>query len=102
MKIIRLTQSSIKSPLKITPNVIVEASQSKLIMPKSKLFSWLLPEGFPSSVHPSYAAFTSWTSIQGVSSSFLSGNIQTSGPLLNELSSFYTSDAWYFNEWIRS
>ena len=90
MKIVRVTQNSLKragfSPFRhqlrpdlqlvaIAPKVSVHPSSepNRNNGHKSTLFGWLLPEGFPSTVHSNYLKFTMWTMVQGISSSFIGG-----------------------------
>ena len=91
MKVVRVTQSSLKRShfpnsgnikLPLAPQTLLEVTP-KLSLPFQKsdlkekrggvLFKWLLPEGYPYSVHDNYFSFTGWTSLQGITSSFIGG-----------------------------
>ena len=88
MNVIRVTQNSLKRSGKgpfqlqlrpdlhlmaLPPKVSVHPSTEPRKSPKSSLFGWLLPEGFPYTVHSGYLKFTMWTMLQGISSSFIGG-----------------------------
>lgn len=84
MKVFRVTQDVLRTgglrPLKIQlrPDLILEAGP-KIIHPlhkkrtDRKWMGWLLPEGYPQSVHDNYLKFSMWTGIQGITSSFIGG-----------------------------
>lgn len=86
MKVFRVTQDVLRTgglrPLKfqLRPDLILEAGP-KIIHPlhqkqqrtDRKWFGWLLPEGYPRSVHDNYLKFSMWAGIQGITSSFIGG-----------------------------
>lgn len=88
MKVFRVTQDVLRTgglrPLKLQlrPDLILEAGP-KIIHPLDRKqkrsdrkwfgFEWLLPEGYPRSVHDNYFKFSMWTGIQGITSSFIGG-----------------------------
>lgn len=83
MKVLRVSQdilrgSTIRSiKLQLRPDLLIEAGP-KIVHPLDRrkseqrnLLRWLLPEGYPQSVHDNYLKFTMWTGLQGISSSFI-------------------------------
>lgn len=93
MKTLRVTQSCLKRSnfinsrnlkLELNPKTTLEINFApKLIHPlslnketlgkRNGMLRWLLPEGYPYSVHKNYIGFTTWTGIQGITTSFISG-----------------------------
>lgn len=95
MRIIRLTQLCLKrsdfppsrlpklldstptnpASLQIFPQSRFPQKLDKTVLGlRSGVLGWFLPEGFPYSVHANYLKFTTWTSLQGITSSFISGS----------------------------
>ena len=85
MKVLRVTQDVLRKyrsiKLQIRPDLILEAGP-KIIHPlnrkideKGNWLRWLLPEGYPQSVHDNYMKFSMWTGLQGITSSFIGGKI---------------------------
>lgn len=88
MKVLRVTQDILRNSsasncrtikLKLTSDLILEAGP-KLIHPlnrkrdeRRRWLGWLLPEGYPQSVHDNYLKFSMWTGIQGITSSLIGG-----------------------------
>lgn len=63
--------------LEIKPDLFLEAGP-KIIHPfnrkvERKWLGWLLPEGYPQSVHGDYLKFAMWTGLQGITASFIGG-----------------------------
>lgn len=119
MKIIKVTQSCLKRSnflnsrnlrYEIDPKTFLEISP-KPFYPQNiqdikerrdgsgGLFKFILPEGYPYSVHENYFKFTTWTSLQGITSSFIGGNLNFL-LIFNFIlfSAFNSSHARYINE----
>ncbi len=87
MKVLRVSQDVLRRgtfrsvKLQIRPDLLIEAGP-KIVHPlnrkseKKTWLGWLLPEGYPHSVHDNYLKFTAWTGLQGISASFIGGNRQ--------------------------
>lgn len=88
MKTIRVAQLSVRQCLNRRVNLQLSQELRLEALPKldypppplkqnvrKGFMRWLLPEGYPHSVHGNYFSFTAWTSLQGISSSILGGNL---------------------------
>lgn len=93
MKVVRVTQSSLKRSnfpdsrrlkLDLSPKTTLEITfppnlthpltlNKKTLGRRGGMLGWLLPEGYPYSVHANYFGFSAWTGLQGITSSFIGG-----------------------------
>ena len=86
MRVIKIAQAALKhsTPRSFTLNLnsklTLEAKPPKIIShpsemagPLKGLSAWLLPAGYPRSVHQNYLNYSLWNTIQGISTSFIGG-----------------------------